>query len=48
LLHTLVGYSDAPNGAQLIAYLAVLALIVGLTRLTARPAPASARTAPAQ
>lgn len=33
LLHTLVGYSDAPDGAQLLAYLATIAAIVGLMRL---------------
>jgi high-affinity iron transporter len=32
LLHTLVGYSDAPDAAQLTAYLAIIAMIVGLTR----------------
>ncbi|MGN6516328.1 MAG: FTR1 family iron permease [Rhizomicrobium sp.] len=32
LLHTLIGYSDAPNGAQLIAYVATIAVIMGLTR----------------
>jgi high-affinity iron transporter len=32
LLHTLVGYSDAPNGAQLVAYVATIAIIMGLTR----------------
>ncbi|HEY8950028.1 MAG TPA: FTR1 family protein [Rhizomicrobium sp.] len=32
LLHTLIGYSDAPNGAQLIAYVATIAIIMGLTR----------------
>ena len=32
LLHTLIGYSDAPNGAQLIAYAATIAIIMGLTR----------------
>jgi high-affinity iron transporter len=32
LLHTLIGYSDAPNGAQLVAYLATIAAIMGLTR----------------
>lgn len=32
LLHTLIGYSDAPNGAQLIAYIATIAVIMGLTR----------------
>jgi high-affinity iron transporter len=32
LLHTLVGYSDAPNGAQLIAYVATVLAIVALMR----------------
>jgi high-affinity iron transporter len=32
LLHTLIGYSDAPNGLQLIAYAATIAIIMGLTR----------------
>lgn len=32
LLHTLIGYSDAPNGAQLIAYVATIVIIMGLTR----------------
>lgn len=34
LLHTLVGYSSRPNGAQLIAYLATVAGIVALMKLT--------------
>ncbi|HVW72692.1 MAG TPA: FTR1 family protein [Rhizomicrobium sp.] len=33
LLHTLVGYSEAPNGAQLIAYVATILVIVVLMRL---------------
>ena len=33
LLHTLVGYSEAPNGAQLLAYGATIALILVLMRL---------------
>jgi high-affinity iron transporter len=33
LLHTLVGYSEAPNGAQLLAYGATIALIAVLTRV---------------
>ena len=47
-LHTLVGYSDAPDGAQIIAYLATIALVVGLMRLVGtrqhgpRPAPVPA------
>jgi high-affinity iron transporter len=32
LLHTLVGYTDQPTGAQLIVYLLTVALIVGLMR----------------
>ena len=32
LLHTLIGYSDAPNGAQLIAYAATIVIIMVLTR----------------
>jgi high-affinity iron transporter len=33
LLHTLVGYSEAPNGAQLIAYAATIAAIVALMKV---------------
>jgi high-affinity iron transporter len=33
LLHTLIGYSEAPNGAQLIAYGATVVLILTLMRL---------------
>jgi len=29
LLHTLIGYSEAPDGAQIIAYLAAIALMLG-------------------
>jgi len=32
VLHALVGYTDRPSGAQLAAYVAVLAVIAGLTR----------------
>ncbi len=32
LLHTLIGYSDTPNGAQLLAYAATVAAIIVLTR----------------
>jgi high-affinity iron transporter len=38
LLHTLVGYSEAPNGAQLIAYGATIAAILVLMRLFNAPA----------
>jgi high-affinity iron transporter len=44
LLHTLVGYSQAPNGAQLIAYGATIVVILVLMRLVnapvTRPRPA--------
>jgi high-affinity iron transporter len=33
LLHTLVGYSEAPNGAQIVAYVATIAMILVLMRL---------------
>jgi len=33
LLHTLVGYSDSPNGAQLLAYVATIAVINTLMRI---------------
>jgi high-affinity iron transporter len=32
LLHTLIGYTDQPNGAQLIAYVATIVVIVALMR----------------
>jgi high-affinity iron transporter len=37
LLHTLVGYSEAPNGAQLIAYLATIAMMIVLMRTVGKP-----------
>jgi len=45
LLKTLIGYTAQPDGAQLIAYLATIALMVGLmsaTRPRVRPLPAHA------
>ena len=39
LLHTLIGYSDAPNGAQLVAYGATVAIIVALMRWEHRRRP---------
>lgn len=36
LLHTLIGYSDAPNGAQLVFYAATIVAIMGLMRLEKR------------
>jgi high-affinity iron transporter len=44
LLHTLVGYSEAPNGAQLIAYAGTILLILVLMRLV--PQGNSSRAAP--
>lgn len=32
LLHTLVGYNDSPNGAQIIAYVAVIGVMLALMR----------------
>jgi len=37
LLHTLVGYVQAPDGAQIAAYLATIAGILLLMRVTAKP-----------
>jgi high-affinity iron transporter len=45
LLHTLVGYSEAPNGAQLIAYLATIAMMLVLIRTVGKPAPRPVRAA---
>jgi high-affinity iron transporter len=39
LLHALIGYTDRPTGAQLMAYLATIALIAGLTRVVRRRGP---------
>ncbi len=48
LLHTLIGYSDAPNGAQLVAYGAVIVAIVLLMRWEqGRQARLKAAAAPA-
>ena len=41
LLHTLVGYSQAPNGAQLVAYGATIVIILILMRLVNSPIPAA-------
>jgi high-affinity iron transporter len=42
VLHTLVGYTDQPNGLQLAAYGLTIAGIVTLTRLVNRPRPVRA------
>ena len=36
LLHTLIGYTDRPSGAQLIVYGIVIVVIMGLMRLVSR------------
>jgi high-affinity iron transporter len=47
LLHTLVGYVEAPNGAQILAYIGTIAVILVLMRLIGKPAPRP-RHAPAE
>ena len=47
ILHVLFGYTDQPSGAQLLAYAAVVAIIVAATRMLAQNEPAPAAT-PAQ
>ena len=37
LVHTLIGYTDQPDGLQLAAYLATIAAITGLMRVIHRP-----------
>ncbi len=39
LLHTLVGYSDAPDGAQVLAYIAAVAMMLVLMRMVGKPGP---------
>ena len=48
LLHTLVGYVQAPDGAQLAAYAATLALIVMLMRVVGKAGSVRPRPAPAE
>jgi high-affinity iron transporter len=44
VLHTLIGYSDAPSVLQVVVYVATLAIIVALTKaFGSRPAPAAPR-----
>lgn len=45
VLHTLIGYIDQPTGMELIAYAAVVMLMIGLTRVAARHAHAPAARA---
>ena len=44
-LHALVGYSDRPMGVQLIAYLVVLATLIGLGRYIGTPPKPAERAA---
>ena len=46
LLHTLVGYTDRPSGAQLVVYLLTITTIVGLTRLRRPLVPAMRQSSP--
>ena len=39
LLHTLIGYVEAPDGAQILAYIVTIAVILALMRLIGKPAP---------
>lgn len=39
LLHTLIGYVQAPDGAQLLAYIVTILMILVLMRLIGKPAP---------
>ncbi len=49
LLHALVGYTDRPSGAQVVAYLVVLALMAGVGTLARRIAVrSSGRNVPAE
>ncbi|HWC62095.1 MAG TPA: FTR1 family protein [Rhizomicrobium sp.] len=48
LLHTLAGYSEAPDGAQLIAYLAIIAMMLALMRRKGNAGPARPAPAPAE
>ncbi|MES2254706.1 MAG: FTR1 family protein [Pseudomonadota bacterium] len=43
LLHTLIGYVEAPNGAQVLAYIVTIIVILALMRLIGKPV---ARTRP--
>jgi high-affinity iron transporter len=47
LLHTLIGYTDQPSGAQLCAYAGTIVVIVGLMRLLGTRRPLSQEPCPA-
>jgi high-affinity iron transporter len=48
LLHTLIGYSDRPNGAQLLVYLATIIIILVLMKLVRSAHHAQKRVVPAE
>jgi high-affinity iron transporter len=48
LLHTLIGYSDRPNGAQLLVYLVTVTVILVLMRLVRSAHHAPKRAVPAE
>jgi high-affinity iron transporter len=48
LLHTLIGYVEAPDAAQLVAYLGTIAIIILLMRVVGKPAPIRPKVAPAE
>jgi high-affinity iron transporter len=48
LLHTLIGYADRPNGAQLVAYIATVAIMIGLMRWVRRDPRVATQTAVAR
>jgi high-affinity iron transporter len=45
LVHTLIGYTAQPSGAQLLIYVVTIAVIVALTRLVRLPRAGEAKTA---
>ena len=48
MVHTLIGYTAQPSGAQLLVYLLTIAVILGLMRLVGTGARPSTRTAAAE
>jgi high-affinity iron transporter len=48
LLHTLIGYTDRPSGAQLVAYVLTVAVIVGLMRWKRAESTVTAARAPSR
>jgi len=46
MLHTLIGYTDRPSGAQLVVYGLTIVVIVVLMRLFSQRRPVAAQPAP--